>query len=113
MLKWWSELDASAKGLLTLGAFAGVVASATKGCDRVASTAQLRDAFARQEIVDARQDEDLELLFQTQVRVVTGLESLKEEVREVRKDLRAIDAGRPLPPLRVTEPAPAPEPEEP
>ena len=109
MLKWWSDLDASAKGLLTLAAFAGVVATTVRGCDRIVSNAQLQDAFARQATIDEKQDEDLELLFQTQVRVVTSVESLQNEVREVRKDLRAIDAGRPLPPLRPAALAPTPE----
>lgn len=113
MLRWWSKLDASAKGLLTLAAFAGVVATTTRGCDRLVSSAQLKDAFARQAAIDEEQDDDLDLLFQTQVRLVTSVESLQSEVREVRKDLRAIDAGRPLPPLRALELPAAATPEDP
>ena len=100
-VQWWQRLDASAKGILTLGAFAAIVAASTRSCDRVVSAAQLKDAFARQEGIDEKQDEDLDLLFETQVRLVTSVENLQSEVREVRKDLRSLDAGRPLPPLRA------------
>ena len=103
---WLSGLDTSAKAVLSMCAFGGVVAASVRACDGIASRAQLEAAVQRQSSVDAEQDEDLELLFQTQVRLVTSVESLQGEVREVRKDLRALDAGRPLPPLR---PAPAPE----
>lgn len=103
---WWARLDVSAKGALTLAAFAAVVAAAVRASDQVVSAAQLDVKLANAAEVDAEQDEDIELLFQTQVRLVTSVENLQYEVREVRKDLRALDAGRPLPPLRPAEPGP-------
>lgn len=104
---WWRGLDSISKGVLSLGAFAGVVVGVTRSCDRVVSAAQLESLTEAQAAIDAQQDEDLDLLFQTQVRLVTSVENLQHEVREVRKDLRAIDSGRPLPPLRTPEPASA------
>lgn len=107
--EWWSRLDVSAKGALTLAAFAAVVAAAVRGTDQVVWAAQLEAELEKVAALDREQEEDIDLLFQTQVRLVTSVESLQREVREVRKDLRALDAGRPLPPLRTMEPASAPE----
>lgn len=105
---WWTRLDVSAKGALTLAAFAAVVAAAVRASDQVVFAAQLESEIEKASAVDEKQEQDIDLLFQTQVRLVTSVENLQREVREVRKDLRALDAGRPLPPLR-TEPVEAPE----
>ena len=107
--RWWGNLDGPAKGVLTIAAFAGVVATTVKACDGVVSASQLSEHVVRQGAVDEAQDEDLELLFQTQVRLVTSVDALQREVREVRMDLRVLDAGRPLPPLRMPDAAPTPE----
>lgn len=102
---WWSRLDVSAKGVLTLAAFAAVVAAAVRASDQVVFAEELDAKLEKAVAIDERQEEDIELLFQTQVRLVTSVENLQHEVREVRKDLRALDAGRPLPPLRPMESA--------
>ena len=101
---WWSRLDVSAKGAITLAAFAAVVAAAVRASDQVVMAAELDAKLAKAAAVDEKQEDDIELLFQTQVRLVTSVENLQHEVREVRKDLRALDAGRPLPPLRGESP---------
>ena len=106
---WWTRLDVSAKGALTLAAFAAVVAAVVRASDQVVFAAQLEAEMEKAAAVDQQQDEDIDLLFQTQVRLVTSVENLQHEVREVRKDLRALDAGRPLPPLRAVGPLTAPE----
>lgn len=67
---------------------------------RYVSKAAFADELAKREVVEKKQDEDIDLLFQTQVRLVTSVESLQQEVRGGRKDIRALDAGRPLPPLK-------------
>lgn len=98
---WWSRLDGSVKAAATLLAFAGFVAAAVRTADQYVSANELSGELQKVHVVDEKQEEDIDLLFQTQVRLVTSVESLKEEVHEVRKDLRALDAGRPLPPLRA------------
>jgi hypothetical protein len=100
-----ARLDKTAATLLTLAGLGGIVAVSARSCDRVVYADHLEQRFREQAAIDHTQDEDLDLLFQTQVRLVTSVENLQQEVREVRRDLRALDAGRPLPPLTPTVPA--------
>lgn len=53
---------------------------------------------AQGEAIEKLSDEN-DLQFQNDVRVGTALEHIHEEQRELREDLRAMDAGRRLPPL--------------
>ena len=101
----WMAVDAPVKVMLSLAAFGGVVAGGVRACDGISTRGDIAAVITRQAAVDEEQDHDLELLFQTQVRLTTDVQNLKDEVREVRKDLRAMDAGRPLPPL-VASPTP-------
>jgi hypothetical protein len=96
----WSRVDASLKVVLALVAFGGIVAGAAKAAESYVSRHELMSAVEKQAATDRGQEDDINLLFQTQVRLVTSVEGLQREVHEVRKDLRALDAGRPLPPLR-------------
>ena len=97
--KFWQRIDVQVRSVLALAAFAGLVTAGARGCSSIVSAEQLAGVVSRQATIDAEQGADLDLLFQTQVRLVTSVESLQHEVREVRLDLRALDSGRRLTPL--------------
>lgn len=97
---WWARLDGTVKAGFSLAAFAGLVAGAVRIADGYVAKSALADEFAKRDRIDEEQERDIDLQFETQVRLVTNVENLQREVREVRRDLRALDAGRPLPPLR-------------
>lgn len=101
------KLDANLKAFVGIGVIViGAFAAGARGC--TVSASQLDEVVKAQHLVDAKQEQDLELLFQTNVRLTTIVEGQSEQIREVRKDLRAMDAGRPLPPLPVPTVHPTP-----
>lgn len=109
-LSWFSALNSTAQTFLGLGAFAAFVAAGAKSCTYVASVAQLEEHAAAEESVDREQDEDLDLLFQTTVKLTTDGDWMKREISGVREDLRKMDRGLPLAPLPTPTPTPPPVP---
>lgn len=113
-LAFWAALDPAVKLVLQLVALVGAIATAVQLYNQVVTEGELavvRAADAKAGAVQAAAiealEDDTDLLFQTQVRLTTDNDWLKQEVTGIRQDLRRIDRGLPLPPLATPTPTPA------
>lgn len=106
------------QSFLALGTLGALLVGGVRGCDAKASRAEVSQAFdaakhaLQQHEIGAKsqekeQDEDIDLLFQTTVKLTTDVDYLKEEVRGIRLDIRDMDAGRSL---KALPPSPSPTP---
>jgi hypothetical protein len=111
---WWGSLEGSAKTILTLGALGVFVVGGVRACDSLVSAEGLDKHVEQQAGVDSGQntvirqlDAEQDLLWQTQVKLTTDVDWLKQEVYGVRQDLRRMDRGQPLGPVPSSTPTPA------
>lgn len=110
----WSSLSDAVKVVLLLGSLVGLIGGAIAAASSLATDGELGTAVRAQDAVDTKQnaafdeiDDDVDLLFQTTVKLTTDVDYLKEQVVGMRQDIRDMDRGRPLAPLRP-EPHPTP-----
>lgn len=102
----WAALDPAVKLVLQLVALVGAIATAVQLYNQVVTEGELavvRAADAKSEDVQSAAIEDVEdevdLLFQTNVKLATDNDWIKQELVGVRQDLRRMDRGLPLPAL--------------
>jgi hypothetical protein len=116
----WDALDVWVKALLTLVAAGTLLVTTVRSCDSIVTAGELEAHATTEAGLQATRDgkqesaldgleEDVDLLFQTQVKLTTDVEWLKQEVSGIRQDLRRMDRGLPLPPLPSPTPTPLDE----
>lgn len=113
---WFNALNTQAQVFLGLVAFASLVAGCALAASSVVTETELAAHASAEAAIDKEQNEDLDLQFETQVKLVGDVEWLKLEVRGMRQDFRDYDRGRPLvalPPSPVQTSAPTPRPSPP
>lgn len=106
----WDALDVWVKALLSLVAAVGLLVGTVRSCDSIVTAGELEAHAAAEAAVEATRDgkqeaklekldDEVDLLFQTDMKLTTDVDWLKQEVFGVRQDLRRMDRGQPLPPL--------------